>query len=49
MIKKVILALFVCCILVSCGKKAEPEYIDSDKTVKLQINSSLTKSNEIYK
>ena len=48
MIKKVILALFVCCILVSCGKKGEPEYVDSKKTVKLQINSSLTKSNEIY-
>tara|TARA_A100001015_G_C14972253_1_gene705669 strand:+ start:1122 stop:1271 length:150 start_codon:yes stop_codon:yes gene_type:complete len=49
MIKKVILTLFVCSILFSCGKKGDPEYVDSEKTVKLQINLSLTKSNEIYK
>ena len=26
MIKKIILALLLCCIVVSCGKKGDPEY-----------------------
>ena len=31
MIKKITLALLVCCIIVSCGKKGDPEYKDPGK------------------
>ena len=36
MIKKIILALLLCCIVVSCGKKGDPKYKDSEKKVKMQ-------------
>ncbi len=36
MIQKIILALLLCCILVSCGKKADPEYKDQEKKTKVQ-------------
>ena len=29
MIKKFVLALILCCVLVSCGKKGNPEYKES--------------------
>ena len=31
MIRKFALALMLCCILMSCGKKGDPEYKDSKK------------------
>ena len=31
MIKKITLALILCCIIVSCGKKGDPEYEDPKK------------------
>ena len=36
MIKKISLALLVCFIVVSCGKKGDPEYKDPEKEVKIQ-------------
>jgi hypothetical protein len=36
MIKKITLALLLCCIIVSCGKKGDPEYKDPEKKVKIQ-------------
>ena len=37
MIKKITLAFLLCCLLVSCGKKGDPEYKDPEKKVKIQI------------
>tara|TARA_B110001450_G_scaffold228555_1_gene228601 strand:+ start:31 stop:162 length:132 start_codon:yes stop_codon:yes gene_type:complete len=36
MIKKITLALLLCCIIISCGKKGDPEYKDPEKKVKIQ-------------
>ena len=36
MIKKITFVILVCCILVSCGKKGDPEYKDPDKKAKIQ-------------
>ena len=36
MIKKISLALLLCCIIVSCGKKGNPEYKDFEKKSELQ-------------
>ena len=36
MIKRVTLALLLCCLIFSCGKKGDPKYKDSDKKVKNQ-------------
>ena len=36
MIKKITLALILCCIIVSCGKKGDPEYDDLKKKAKMQ-------------
>ena len=36
MIKKITLALLLCCIIVSCGKKGDPEYKDPENKVKIQ-------------
>ena len=39
MIKKFALALMLCCILISCGKKSDPEYKESRimKSIKLLL------------
>ena len=37
MIKKFTLALILCCILISCGKKGDPEYKEPEKKVKIQL------------
>ena len=37
MIKKITLAFLLFCIIVSCGRKAPPEYKDPEKKVKIQI------------
>ena len=36
MMKKITLALLVCCIIVSCGKKGNPEYKDPENKAKIQ-------------
>ena len=36
MIKKITLALLICCIIVSCGKKGDPAYKDPEKKAKIQ-------------
>ena len=43
MIKKFILVLMVCCILISCGKKGDPKYVDPDKKAEVKkISVNLT-------
>ena len=37
MFKKFALALMLCCILISCGKKGDPEYKEPEKKVKIQL------------
>ena len=37
MIKKIILAFFICCIMISCGKKGNPEYKDPEQKAKMKI------------
>ena len=41
MIKKFALALLLCCILISCGKKGDPEY--KEITIKTNMQLVLTK------
>ena len=36
MIKKIILAFLLYCIIVSCGKKGDPEYIDPENKAQMQ-------------
>ncbi|MDA9961106.1 hypothetical protein N9D14_02750 [Candidatus Pelagibacter sp.] len=36
MIKKIILTLLLCFLIVSCGKKGDPEYKDPEKKTKIQ-------------
>ena len=36
MIKKITLVFLLCCLLVSCGKKGDPEYKNPDKKVRIQ-------------
>ena len=38
MIKKITLTLILCCMIISCGKKGDPDYKDSEKKVKIQIS-----------
>ena len=38
MIKKLTLALILLCMIISCGKKGDPEYRDPEKKAKIQIN-----------
>ena len=35
MIKKITFTLILCCLLISCGKKGDPEYKDSEKKAKI--------------
>ena len=37
MIKKIILALILCCLIISCGKKSDPIYKESKKLEKISI------------
>ena len=46
MIKKITLAFLLCCLLVSCGKKGDPEYKNPEK--KVESNLFKIKLNEIY-
>ena len=36
MIKKFTLIILLFCIVISCGKKSDPEYIDPDKKAKIK-------------
>jgi len=36
MIKKITIALLLCCLIVSCGKKGPPKYKDPAKETKVQ-------------
>ena len=36
MIKKITLALILCCMIVSCGKKGDPKYKDPETKAKMQ-------------
>tara|TARA_B100000035_G_scaffold230179_1_gene198345 strand:- start:1447 stop:1572 length:126 start_codon:yes stop_codon:yes gene_type:complete len=36
MIKKITLTIVLCCMLVSCGKKADPEYKESKNNAEIQ-------------
>ena len=36
MIKKITLTFLLCCLLVSCGKKGDPEYKNPVKKAKIQ-------------
>ena len=35
MIKKITLTLILCCIIISCGKKGDPEYKEPEKKAKI--------------
>ena len=37
MIKKFSLALMLCCILISCGKKGDPEYKEPEKKANMHL------------
>ena len=37
MIKKIILALLLCTVVISCGKKGDPKYKDLEKKAKMQM------------
>jgi hypothetical protein len=37
MIKKITLALVIICMIISCGKKGDPEYKGLEKKVKMQV------------
>ena len=37
MIRKLALALMLCCILISCGKKGDPEYKESRNKKNMQL------------
>ncbi len=37
MIRKFVLALMLCCILISCGKKGDPEYKEPKKKANMQL------------
>ena len=39
MIRKFTLALILCCILISCGKKGDPEYKESTIKKNMQLIS----------
>jgi len=36
MIKKITLALILFCMIISCGKKGDPKYKDSEKKTEIQ-------------
>ena len=36
MIKKIILTLILCCMIISCGKKGDPVYKDPEKKTEIQ-------------
>ena len=36
MIKKITLAILLCCLVISCGKKGDPEYKDPEKKAEMK-------------
>ena len=47
MIKKIMLTLFICFLIVSCGKKGDPEYKDPKKKI-CYYYPLISRLNEIY-
>ena len=39
MIKKITLGLIICCVLISCGKKGDPKYVNLK--IEKKINTTL--------
>ena len=37
MIRKFVLTLMLCCVLISCGKKGDPEYKESTIKINTQL------------
>ena len=37
MIKKIIFILFISLMLISCGKKGDPKYVDPDKKAEIKV------------
>ena len=37
MIKKIIFVILFCCVLVSCGKKGDPEYKVLNKEIRMPV------------
>ena len=37
MIEKITLTLLLCCMIISCGKKGNPEYKDPEQKAKMKI------------
>jgi len=43
MIKKFILIIVLFCLVISCGKKGDPKYVDPDKKVEIkEVSINLT-------
>ena len=36
MIKKIILIIILFCVVISCGKKGDPKYVDPDKLAEIK-------------
>ena len=36
MIKKISLTILLCCMIIACGKKGDPEYKDPEKKAKIK-------------
>ena len=47
MIKKITFAILIACLIVSCGKKGDPVYKESQKKL-IRLLSLLIKLNEVY-
>jgi len=41
MIKKITLTIILCCLIISCGKKGDPVYKESEKRLKYKIFISI--------
>ena len=39
MIKKFIIIIFLIFVVISCGKKGDPEYVDPDKKAEIRVVS----------
>ncbi len=36
MIKKITIIIFLFCLVISCGKKSDPKYVDPDKKAEIK-------------
>ena len=43
MIKKITIIILLFCVVISCGKKGDPKYVDPDKKAKInEVSINLT-------